>query len=349
MKKVLLVSNDVLHYREKVYNYFYDRFLQDGYQFEVLANKFQQVGYTFKFPHYELPFSVGAYLKKIKEIKPDCVILFLHLKDTVMVPVIFYCRLHHIPVIYWNHGINIGTPDDKVKNAIFHWIHGLCDALITYTPDMKKYFQPKNHKKLFVAYNTLNFSDIDRNAVPSKDETKRKYGIREDKVILYISRMLPYKKPDLVMDCFKDIDDVAVVLVGPSFTAEQQAFCDAHKNLYYLGEKYGEDVNAIYKMGDVFSTPGHIGLAVNEAMFWGLPIVVLQGKHAPEVYYIKDGETGYFAKDVEDYKAYVLNLLRDDQKRRAMSQATVDCYNREVSIDRMYKGFIDAVKYCEKK
>ena len=236
-----------------------------------------------------------------------------------------------------------------MKNAIFHWIHGKCDALITYTPEMKKYFREKDWKKLFVAYNTLNFTDIDKDKVPSKAETKRKYGIQEDKVILYISRMLPYKKPDLVMDCFKDIDNVAVVLVGPGFTQEQQAFCDAHKNLYYLGEKYGEDVNAIYKMGDVFSTPGHIGLAVNEAMFWGLPIVVLQGKHAPEVYYIKDGVTGYFAKDENDYKTYVLDLLKDDAKREKMSKATTENYRKEVSIDRMYQGFIDAVKYCEKK
>lgn len=349
MKTVLLVSNIVLHYREKVYNYFYDAFQKDGYRFEVLAEKFQDVGYTFKFPHYEIPFSVSAYLRQIKQIKPDCVILFLHLKDVVMVPIIFYCKAHHIPVIYWNHGINIGTPDAKAKNAIFHWIHSRCDALITYTPDMKKYFRQKNQKKLFVAYNTLDFSDIDKDKVPSKAETKRKYGIREDKVILYISRMLPYKKPDLVMDCFKDIDGVAVVLVGPGFTQEQQAFCDAHSNLYYLGEKYGAEVNAIYKMGDVFSTPGHIGLAVNEAMFWGLPIVVLQGKHAPEIFYIKDGVTGYFAKDVEDYKAFILDLLKNDDKREAMSQATLDCYKQEVSIDRMYQGFIDAVRYCEKK
>ena len=349
MKKVLLVSNRVLHYRQKVYNYFYEAFGKDGYEFHVLANEFQQVGYALAFPHDEIPFSIRAYLRKIREIKPDCVILFLHLKNIVMLPIIFYCRLHRIPVIYWNMGINTETPNAKGKNAVFHWIHSLCDALITYTPEMKKYFLPKSQNKLFVAYNTLNLSDIRKDELPSKADIKKKYGIREEKVILYISRILPYKRVDFLMDCFKDVEGVAVVIVGPGFSKEQQAVCDAHSNLYYLGEKYGAEVNEIYKIGDVFSTPGHIGLAVNEAMFWGLPIVVLKGKHAPEVYYIKDGVTGYLAKDENDYRSFMLDLLKDDEKRERMSRATWDCYRQEVSIDRMYQGFIDAVRCCEKK
>lgn len=349
MEKILLISNDVLHYREKIYNYFFDRFREKDYDFQVLSNKFQNVNYELKFAHYEIPFSTKQYIAKIKEIKPQYIILFLHLKDKIMLPIIGYCKLNRIPVIYWNHGINIKTPNDKVKNTIFHFIHNQCDALITYTPDMRKYFSEKNQKKLFVAYNTLNFTDIDKEAVPDKEITKKKYGISENKIILYISRMMPYKRVDLLMDAFADLDDIAVVIVGPGFSQEQQRKVDAHKNLYYLGEKYDADVNEIYKMGDVFSTPGHIGLAVNEAMFWGLPIVVLEGTHAPEVYYMKNNETGYFAKDEHDFREYVINLLNDDDKRKQMSEKTLEVFNEEVSIDRMYQGFIDAVKYCEER
>jgi glycosyltransferase involved in cell wall biosynthesis len=107
------------------------------------------------------------------------------------------------------------------------------------------------------------------------------------------------------------------------------------------------EVDEKYKIGDVFSIPGHIGWAVNEAMFGGLPIVMLGGKHPPEVYYMKQGVTGYFAKDEEDFKSYMLELLRDDAKRKKMSEATLKVFDEEVSIDRMYQGFIDAVIYTE--
>ena len=349
MEKILLVSNEVFHYRIKIYNRFHDTFERDGYEFIVLADKYHKVDYDIRFEKHELVFSVKGYLNKIDEIEPQYVILFLHLKDMVMLPIINHCHKKGIPVIYWNHGINLMTPDNKIKNAIFHYIHSKCDALITYTPDMVKYFTPRCREKLFIAYNTLDFSDIDKDAVPSRQETRAEYGIKQGKVILYVSRMLPYKRADLLMEQFADIENIAVVLVGPGFTPEQQAFCDAHDNLYYLGEKYGAEVNAIFKMADVFSTPGHIGLSMNEALFWGLPVILLNGLHSPEIYYMKSGVNGYLAKDEDDFKCYMLGLLADDERLKEMSDAALEEYNKEVSIERMYQGFIEAINYCGEK
>lgn len=348
MKKVLLVSNEVLHYRQKVYNYLHDRFLQDGYEFEVLADKFQNVDYKLTFKHYEEPFSINAYIRKIRQISPNIVIIFLHLKDKIQFPIIEYCKKKRIPVIYWNIGINSRTPNAKVKNLLFKLAHDRCDALITYTPDTKKYFSEKNQKKLFVAYNTLNLSEIDKDRLPTREETKEKYGIKEKRVILFISRLLPYKKVDLLLEIFQDLDDIAVVIVGPGINENQQRIVNAHSNFYYLGERYGDEVDAIYKMGDVFSTPGHIGLAINQALFWGLPIILLDGFHAPEIYYMKNNVTGYLARDKADFKEYILRLLRDDNRLAEMSKACLEVYDREVSIERMYRGFIEAVHYCEK-
>lgn len=348
MKKILLISNEVLHYREKVYNYLYDRFFEDGYELEVLCNKYQRVNYKLDYRILELDFSVKRYINHIKNSKPQFVILFLHLKDSIMFPIIWYCKKHRIPVIFWGIGINTRTQNNKLKNALFHYIHNVCDALITYTPETREYFAQKNQKKLFVAYNTLNFCDINKEKVASKEEIKKKYHINEEKVILFISRMMPYKRVDLLMDLFEDLKDIAVVMVGPGFSDEQKERVQKHDNLYYLGEKYGEEVNEIYKIGDVFSTPGHIGLAMNEAAFWGLPVVLLDGFHAPEIYYMKSGINGYLAKDENDLKRFTIELLRDESRLNKMKGAALRIYNEEISIDKMYQGFIEAIKYCER-
>jgi len=345
-KKILLISNEVLHYREKIYNNFYGKFFDAGYDFQVASNRFQDVGIELRFKHYQIPFSNSKYTKLIDNVAPACVILFLHLRDTIMVPIILHCKMKKIPVIYWNHGINIKTPDARMKNFVFHRIHDMCDALITYTPDMRKFFSEKNQRKLFVAYNTLDFSDVDKDALPSREETREKYGIKQKAVLLYVSRVLPYKRADLLIDLFKGNEEIAVVIVGPGIPEPLKKIVDGYDNLYYLGEKYGSDVDAIYKAADIFSTPGHIGLAMNQALFWGLPVVLLNTVHAPEIYYMKEGETGYIVDSEEELKEKILELVRNDELRKRMSDQCYSVYEKEVSIDRMFEGFLQAINYA---
>ena len=159
-RNILLISNYVFHYREKIYNYFFEKFEKDNYDFSVLSSEFQNEKYDIKFEKIEEKLSFENCRKEINRKTPIVVILFLHLKDLCMIPTIWYCKIKKIPVIYWNHGIDIAAPDSKIKNFIFHRIHDWCDALITYTPDQVKYFSERNQKKLFIAFNTLNFLDI---------------------------------------------------------------------------------------------------------------------------------------------------------------------------------------------
>ena len=320
MNKILLISNDVLHYRQKVYNYLSDRFKLDGYEFVVLANKFQDANMEITFRHVQMPFSITQYKSFIIKEKPNTVIFFLHLKDKVLFPLLFYCKRHRIRTIFWNIGINALTPNSHIKNMVFHYVHNKCDALITYTPDTKRYFTEKNQKKLFVAYNTLNLREIDKSSLPSKKDIKAKYNIKNDKIILFISRLLPYKKVDILLEAFKENKDVGVVIVGPGINEEQMQLVNCHSNFYYLGEKYGKDVDEIYSIGDLFSTPGHIGLAIVEAFFWGLPVILLNGHHAPEIYYMKNGKTGYMVNDIEELKRRTLELLYNDELRNQMAK-----------------------------
>lgn len=347
MKKILLISNYVFHYRQKNYNYFADRFADDGYELHVLANEFQDAGYAFHFKVHTLPFSVKGYTRKIQEIKPDIVILFLHLKDLIQIPVMHYCKSRHIPVIFWNKGLSNTDPDNPVKNFFYHHIHNACDAIITYTPDMLRDFQEKNHGKIFIAYNTVNCLDIDKTKYDPA-LMRAKYGIREEKVVLYISRMRKDKHIEILLDALANQPGIAVVAMGAGMTDELQAKFDAAPNLYYLGQKYGEEGMEVWSMGQVFSIPVNVGLGINEAIFWGMPIVTMQGVQPPEIFYLKDGNTGYIVKDEKEYKEKLLALLNDDDELARMKKECEIEYEKEVRIDKMYKGFIDAVHFCEK-
>lgn len=346
MKRILLISNYVFHYRQKVYNYFFSEFKKYEYEFHVLSDKYQDVDFAVNFKKHVVKKKFKRYKRIIQEINPDVIILFLHLKDYVMFPLMLYCRINKIPVIYWNHGINIADPDSKLKNFLFHRIHDFCDALITYSPDMRKYFSEKNQKKLFVAYNTLNFTDIDKSRY-SKKHALKKYGIAQAKVVLFVARIKPQKELNVLVDLLQGRSDIALVIVGSGMPGDIMAVIDSVSHYYYLGPRYGDEMNEIFNMADVFCIPRYIGLAMNEALFWNLPACLLKGPHGPEVYYMKDGKTGYMADNLQDYKDKIERLVDDAELNKKMRQGCEEEFIKEASIEKMFAGFWDAVKYCE--
>ena len=64
---------------------------------------------------------------------------------------------------------------------------------------------------------------------------------------------------------------------------------------------------------------------------------------------MKEGKTGYIAENEKDYKEKLLSLLNDNELLARMKEECRKEYEEEVSIDKMYKGFIDAVRYCRKE
>lgn len=350
MKTILLISNRVMHYRSRIYNAFFDRFQEIGYEFHVISNSYQPVDFPIRYIKHEKPFSITGYIYAIQTIKPEICINFLHLKDKLIIPLTLYCRLKGIPMIYWNHGINLKDPDNKLKNAIFHLIHHISSAIILYTPDQMKHIDRKDLYKTFIAYNTLSFESSDkfRASLPTKGEIKAKYGIKEKYVLLYISRILPYKGLDLLMNYFKDVGNMALVIVGPGISKKQQDIVNETSHYYYLGEKYGNEVDEIYSIGDIFSTPGHIGLAINQAFYWGLPILVLNRVHAPEIYYLEEGVNGFKFEHMEELKEKALYLCKHPEELERLSRAARLTYEQKMTLDKMFDGFNQAIEFVQR-
>ena len=174
MKKILLVSNYVFHYRLNNYNYFYREFQKQNIEFQLLTYGKQDVDFAIEFKITEIKKGIFSFIREIIRINPSCVILFLHLKDYMIFPISYYCRIKGIPIIYWNFGIDTSTPDSFIKNRLYFHLHRISDALLLYTPNEKKYIKNKYHTKTFVANNTLSFSDLTREDYNDSDYLKRK-------------------------------------------------------------------------------------------------------------------------------------------------------------------------------
>ena len=355
-KRVLLISNTVMHYRVSVYNYFWRRFREEGYEFQVLTNRLQsQNRIRLEFRLDEMPFCFGAYRRAILERQPAAVILFLHLKDRILWPLVHWLKWRGIPVAFWTKTRNLDAPDNVFRNALFDYMLWLHDGLILYSEDLMKNVSRGGKHKAFPANNTINFEDFPE-VKESKDEIKRELGIPFKKVALFAGRMDVdggRKRVDHLIEIFRDVNgrDAGLVIVGSGLKDEWRARMNPQTTMY-LGEVHDPQnlqISRIFKMADICAIPGHVGLGLNQAFYFGLPVVTEEGKHPPEIGYLKPGRNGFIVPEnnLAALREKLFELLDEDRLRGEFSRNARADILQHASVEGMYRGFRDCVRFLD--
>ena len=349
-KKILLISNHVYHYRINNYNYFKKKFKEEGYSFQVLATGKQEVDFSIDFRLDVLPPDFFKYKKYIDSEKPDVIIFFMHLKDKIIFPLMYYCKRRRIPTIYWNFGINTVNPDSFFKNHLYYYLHNVSDGIILYSPNELKYIKNKNKKKTFIGYNTLNLTEINRTDIRDDRVLQKVYGVKERYIVLFVGRIIGLKNLDALLNCFRNDKEIAVVVVGKGIRPHQQQIINEYQNFYYLGEvKYDKhEIARIFKSCDFFCIPGNLGLAIIEAFFWGKPVITLNGYNSPEIYYLKHGQNGFILNNENEMEETVRLALADKDLYNVLSENAQKTADTDMHIDNMFNGFLQAVNHVQK-
>lgn len=354
-KRVLLISNTVMHYRVSVYNYLSRRFAEEGWDWSVLTNKVQsQNKLAAQYPLEVIPFSASAYRRRILDLKPDVVILFLHLKDPIQWFLVHWLKLKGIPYILWTKTRNLDKPRSAVSNPLYWYINSLCDGLILYSHGLNHYLTTRQLRKAFVANNTINHTEqpkIDED----KEAIKNSLNLPFRKVLLFVGRMDVdggRKRVDLLIEFFRELKGTehGLVIVGSGMKPEWQARINP-ETTRYLGEVHDPEnrqIARIFTMADVCAIPGHVGLGLNQAFYFGLPVVTMEGNQPPEIINLHSGRNGYIvpANDTETLRHRIFELLNDDGLRTRFSSAAREDFQNEASIEGMFQGFFKCVSYA---
>jgi glycosyltransferase involved in cell wall biosynthesis len=358
MKKILLVSNKVMHYRVSIYNYLKSEFDKKGYEFIVLSDELQKENeIPLKFEMFEMPLRFLSCKSIIQNMNPEAVIVFLHIKDLITWKLIHWLKYNKIPVAFWTKGGNWDEINSKVRYYMFNYIFNLSDGLILYSKKGLDLIAQKNRYKAFVASNTINFNDFPQ-VLESREQIKRELSIPFRKVVLFVGRMdvdSGRKKVGHLIEIFRHFkrDDVGLVLVGSGLCETLKAQMN-QANTLYLGEVYDShnlQISRIFKMADICSIPGHVGLGLNQAFFWGLPMVTEQGHQPPEIEYLKDGRNGFLVpeNDLQALRERIIYLIDNDKVRAEFSRNAKDDILREASIEDMFSKFNDCIEFIINK
>ncbi len=357
MKTVLLISNKVPHYRVSVYNYLWRRFQEAGWEFKVASDGISPHGRAeAKFDFRELRFRFAGYHRLIRDIAPDVVMFHLHLRDPIFWMLIHWLKRKGVPVVCWTKGANLDRPESRLRYHVFNHFHSLSDALILYSKDQTRHVKPRNRRKIFVANNTVNFEDYP--AVPeTRGQIKAEFGIPFSKMVLFAGTMGvggERKKVDHLIEVFRRLDrgGVGLVLVGEGMSEDRRRRLNPG-NTMYLGQVHDAGnvrISKLFKAADVFVMPGHVGLALNQAFYWGLPVITEEGVHPPEIHLLKSGRNGFIVRedDLAELREKMLWLLDHEDVRAEFSRHAREDILREASIEGMFQNFRKAVEFAER-
>ena len=186
---------------------------------------------------------------------------------------------------------------------------------------------------------------------------KKKYKIpRDNKILLYLSRIAKEKNLDFLLNSFSKIEKkypkVHLFIVGGG---PEESWCRKRiKSLKISGKVTmtgmvpKSEANKFFGMADLFVFPSITetqGIVIAEAMASGTPPVAV-GIMGP-VDLIKDGKDGYLTKlDIDDFVGKTLDLLENDKKREEFAHNSllrIDEFSIETSAKKMikiYKRFL---------
>jgi glycosyltransferase involved in cell wall biosynthesis len=170
-----------------------------------------------------------------------------------------------------------------------------------------------------------------------RSQWRARFGIPEDgPAILYAAKFTRRKHPDDLLSAAAKVRKefgapFYVVMCGAGeMEAELKAYCVSHglNNVIFTGFVNQGDLPKLYGACDVFVLPSENepwGLAVNEAMCAGLPIVIAR-EVGCVADLVTDGVNGFTpqAKDVHGLASALKQLIEDDALRRRQGAASRD-------------------------
>ena len=247
---------------------------------------------------------------------------------------------------------------DKYRLALAKRVEG-CACYTEGIADLLRPFVPE--RNLFVARNTMDlgpmFAQREALAAEGKAAVRRRLAIPPDgPVLVYIGRLIREKGTDMLLETWARLtqETPATLLIigdGPERAAMEAAVsARSLQGVRFAGPLLREEAGVYLYASDLMLMPGYLGLAVNHAFAFGLPVVSLRHPaggvkfHSPEVEYVRSGETGLLCSgDSSEALAKGVREVLADRERYSANALT---YAQEhLTLGSMVDGLEAAIRH----
>jgi glycosyltransferase involved in cell wall biosynthesis len=248
------------------------------------------------------------------------------------------------PVIGWG----LGAPPSNSPHFHRKWgerkrgaFISRFEALIAYSQrgadEYAAYGIPR--EKIFVAHNAVS-------PAPKVPPDRRPSTVDRGN-ILFVGRLQARKRIDALLRACADMPEpkprLVIVGDGPERDNLEQVAGQVYPSAVFSGARHGDELKPYFAEADLFVLPGTGGLAVQEAMSHGLPVIVAKG----------DGTQDDLVRPANgwqippgDYDALVSTLreaMSDVSRLRKMGAESYRIVSEEINLEKMVEVFVMAL------
>ena len=185
---------------------------------------------------------------------------------------------------------------------------------------------------------------------PSQPLPERPASFRSGKPqVVFVGRLQARKRVDMLLRACSNLPvelqpGLVIVGDGPERSRLEALAKEIYAHARFTGPQHGPDLERIYRGADLFVLPGTGGLAVQQAMSFGLPVIV--GESDGTQSDLVRAENGWTLAEpsVDELKRLMQNALADVARMRRMGAASYRIVSREVNLEAMVGAFTRAIR-----
>ena len=276
-------------------------------------------------------------LNWLKEWNPDALIVEANPRYLSTSSAVNWMHAQDKPVIGWGLGAPPVSGFREQRRISFL---RQFDALIAYSQRGADEYADLGFPldRIFVAHNSVSPSPAWQ--MPERPST---FDLRP--VILFVGRLQLRKNVDLLLGACAEIQNARLVIVGdgPHREEFESLAAEIYPSAEFVGAKHGEELKAYFAEADLFVLPGTGGLAVQEAMSYGLPVIVAQGDGTQDDLVRKGNGWQVPPDDFDALVSTMKDALSDTARLRRMGEESYRIVKEEINIEKMVDVFAAAL------
>src|SRR5690625_856789 len=305
--------------------------------------------------------------KPLFKYRPEVVISPASLMYGTTWLLLFFRPFFKYKLILWGHGIKnteVETPFEGYRGKVTKWLYKKADAMLLYSVQRKERLEKLIETPVFVATNTLDtrrfrvfLKDLEK---IGRDKVKQEVGFKSTFNIIYIGRLLPAKRIDLLLESFNllpDQLDVTLHIIGEGSEMDLvKKSQHENDNIRTYGPIYNDKETAkLLFSSDIIVIPGNVGLGIIHAFSFGVPLITCNSNgstlsHGPEIELFKPSENGLYCDgNAQSISDTIAELLSDHDTLQSMKETALFTTETRANIGKFIEGFDHAIQYCQTK